>query len=1254
MAFIKVHDFEEGTDTDFDWVSFAWDKEADFAENSDTDFDSVTDADGDMATSSDYAYGAADSYGMLYTLDDNNAMFGQLNAASIDRTYGIWYFAFDINDAAHDGSWVFVAPVDGGSSNPWYIYISSDKVLHMQVKDNAGAEVAGFATTALSSGFGEFVAMWYRATSTNSSDGFAALYHNNALVGANVSINNGDWDWDGTQYGMIYMSVPGGESGSFALDDIRIEYTNPGAMWVTKQTPLSGTYSLAVGLLKGDTGLVYGQSSIVSSADYFYIYGKIDANNLTKSSSGSGSVINFLDVIDTTSNVTLLQSRWEDNPLGMRFLVGDCDAYAVSTYASVAASCDFEYQYFWKRETAYGAADGKFWMQFSHGDPECYLYSLNNIAIDADIIRIGVVGRNANDWYGIFLMDDIGVSDTIQYKHLHGSLAQDPPSTFSPTVYVPFTQGSIAIHYGDTMEIATTGVYAFGSDGIWASSAIQPEGVLITKGWTNKIVNPVIGLGDSFGWQYYKLANGTRIFNATDEVLIGPYSLKSWGDGGAGSDQRSDHYQGGDSLVISVPNGQWIVASAWALCSTPNGANMGFYNETGSSWEIKGYHSTAGTQFGATDRWLRQEIRYQNLSGGAENVRVYLGNHGAGTDDIVWFDAAMAVLMSSGANHDAASPPFFYGDMPGCSWTNSTAHESESSIPAQVLDMDAFASDAVSDSMTIMFRYVYGAATYNPTALEIRGANTTDRIIIQDWSQAGTMWNLYINGAWRLSGTDAGGVGPGTDLIDSSGLKEGTEYFVACTFDFTNDIYRMYLHDSSDWWESSAGASTTVAGDLDVPLVNQMTIGARTDDTLHIDAWMRDFCILPYVADSADINTWQSAGYPIWNGIGGAVTKQAEKPISGALTWAGTIIRKIKLNWLVTLSGAQLLLGLQKGVGYANVYKKTKTAVAGVLSTAGAVTKQIGKAVAGALTTAGTITRAIGYNLTGIILPSGEVVKAVGKRAAGAVTFAGTVVKFLSGRVLSGTLTSAGTVTKKTLKSLAGALTSAGVLAKSLSGRVLSGTLTTAGTVVKKTKRTLSGSVTWAGTVVKKAKKVLSGALTWAGTITRDIGKLVQGTLTLTGTVTKALSGRILTGTLGALGAVTKKTQTTKEAVITWTGTITKQIGFNISGAFTWAGTVTKKTGKVVSGVLTSAGTIVKKTSRTLTGNLASAGTVVKKTLKQLAGTLTSIGKLIWRRILVQFVTIWLQPRRPVKMDVDPTFDVDMDTTPTGSAQEQD
>lgn len=227
---------------------------------------------------------------------------------------------------------------------------------------------------------------------------------------------------------------------------------------------------------------------------------------------------------------------------------------------------------------------------------------------------------------------------------------------------------------------------------------------------------------------------------------------------------------------------------------------------------------------------------------------------------------------------------------------------------------------------------------------------------------------------------------------------------------------------------------------------------------------------------------------------GGTLTDDDPPPIS----WGGRIGRRFRAG--------------------ATTYNQ---AVAGTLTSAGALTRQTGKTLAGTLTSAGALVRRTTKVLAGTLTSAGALIKQAHKvfggtlTSSGALTAARVFLKAIGGtltssgalvktttKTLAGTLTSSGAVIKRTTKGLAGTLTSSGALTGvRVFLKAVGGTLTSSGALVKTTTKTLSGTLSSSGALVRRTTKILAGTLSTAGALVKQTRKVLGGTLTSSGGV---------------------------------------------------------------------------------------------------------------------------------------------------------
>lgn len=164
--------------------------------------------------------------------------------------------------------------------------------------------------------------------------------------------------------------------------------------------------------------------------------------------------------------------------------------------------------------------------------------------------------------------------------------------------------------------------------------------------------------------------------------------------------------------------------------------------------------------------------------------------------------------------------------------------------------------------------------------------------------------------------------------------------------------------------------------------------------------------------------TLSSKSITIKSGGGGGPT-QYNQSVSGALTFAGTLIKQTRRS----LTGGFTPAG--------TLFKQTSKLLSGGFTPSGTLarTKVSLKSLTGALTFSGTLTKQTQKNLTGGLTFAGVLSKQTSKVLAGVLTFSGVLQKQTS-KLLAGVLTFNGTLTRNIIasKTLAGVLTFVGVL----------------------------------------------------------------------------------------------------------------------------------------------------------------------------------------------------------------------------------
>ena len=323
--------------------------------------------------------------------------------------------------------------------------------------------------------------------------------------------------------------------------------------------------------------------------------------------------------------------------------------------------------------------------------------------------------------------------------------------------------------------------------------------------------------------------------------------------------------------------------------------------------------------------------------------------------------------------------------------------------------------------------------------------------------------------------------------------------------------------------------------------------------------------------------------------------------------------------------------------------------VAGVLTTAGILSKETSKTPAGSITGSGILVRssakafigsitAAGILATskvvllaigGTITAAGVLIKQTSKSMTGGITAVGSLVK-QTAKIFVGSLTPIGTLIKQTAKSFIGSVTAVGSLATQfISGgyyQIVGGVLTMSGILTRQTNKIFTGSVTTVGSLVKQAGKVLLGSLTTSGILATTKAALlsISGSLTPSGILIRQ-TGKIVLGSLAASGSLIKQTGKAVLGSLTATGSLVRQTVKSFVGSVATVGSLaTHKTVgtilQVVGGVLTTAGTLTRQTSKTFAGSLAPVGILVKRTAKAFIGSITAAGSLATQKSIFRVI----------------------------------
>lgn len=247
--------------------------------------------------------------------------------------------------------------------------------------------------------------------------------------------------------------------------------------------------------------------------------------------------------------------------------------------------------------------------------------------------------------------------------------------------------------------------------------------------------------------------------------------------------------------------------------------------------------------------------------------------------------------------------------------------------------------------------------------------------------------------------------------------------------------------------------------------------------------------------------------------------------------------------------------------------------------------------------------------LAGTVTSAGALAKQDQKSLASASTLAGALAK-QDQKALTATTTPAGALTRADTKPLTGASSPAGALAKAVT-KPIAGAIGSAGALAKQVQKALAGAITPAGalTKLKVVLLTLTAAITSSGTLTKQVGKSLVGAITSSGALAKQ-PRKGLTGTSTPAGGLAKQDQKPIAGATTPNGALatTRVIIRAFAGTITSAGTLTKQAGKSLAGAATSSATLKRAVSKALASTLTAAGSAAKFITRHFSGSSTPTG----------------------------------------------
>lgn len=232
--------------------------------------------------------------------------------------------------------------------------------------------------------------------------------------------------------------------------------------------------------------------------------------------------------------------------------------------------------------------------------------------------------------------------------------------------------------------------------------------------------------------------------------------------------------------------------------------------------------------------------------------------------------------------------------------------------------------------------------------------------------------------------------------------------------------------------------------------------------------------------------------------------------VSGSITPASALIRQANTVYSGSI------------VPVSTLSRQVAKALSGSLDSIGLIIKQVNTAYSGQLTPPGGISSQVQTRLAGSITPSGILanVRVAVLALAGAITPAGNLIRQVN-KLLSGLLTPVGNLIKQVNTSYAGQLTPPGGIASQVQTR-LSGSVTPGGTLanIKVAILSVAGSIVPTGALVFQVNKILSGIITPTSNLIKQVSTAYSGQMTPVGGIVKNVS-TFLNGAIGPVGTLT-------------------------------------------------------------------------------------------------------------------------------------
>lgn len=385
-----VDQFFDEEIADFDSITPAWDGEV----NKVADFDTEVDADGDLFDHADAAHDGAT--GLAFKLDDNNPMYGIINADAVNQTSGVVSFWWNTNNAVistGDYFWVMRAS-DGDFVGNWESILynnGSGLVTNVRYRNDANVINSSSYGAAIPAGWHKFTYMWERSTGAGNDNGWMSLYIDDVYYIGSTGHDNDTKDWDYTVHGMIVTGGFTAPNGYFFIDTIKIDPV--GAPHVDTLAAKDGAYGMAIPIM--DATVRHCSFSNPTSEAVIMAECWIDPNTIAMAADDAYAFINCGDL-----GIYLKYSSGY-KIYGLAGL--DVGTDKTSEYA---ITDDWHHvRVYWRASPGAGENDGLLALYIDHVLQEA-LTGLDNDTKDVNTVIFGAASGLDAGTYGIFYMDD--------------------------------------------------------------------------------------------------------------------------------------------------------------------------------------------------------------------------------------------------------------------------------------------------------------------------------------------------------------------------------------------------------------------------------------------------------------------------------------------------------------------------------------------------------------------------------------------------------------------------------------------------------------------------------------------------------------------------------------------------------------------------------------------------------------------------------------------------------------------------------